>query len=65
MKTFKQLKDNKIELAGVTYRPYFIGDLPNHFGCIGFERDEKGDIVRYGISEWFSYKGLCYIKDKR
>ena len=57
MKTFKQLKDDKIELAGVIYRPYFIGDLPNNFGCINYGESE-------GVSEWFSYKGFTYIREK-
>jgi len=58
MKTIKHLKDNKIELAGVTYRPYFIGDLPNNFGCLDYDGND-------GVHEWFGYKGFCYIKDKR
>jgi hypothetical protein len=56
MKTIKFLKYNKIQLDGVTYRPYCISDLPNNFGCISFGESE-------GISEWFGYKGFTYLID--
>jgi len=58
MKTIKQLKDNRIELDGIIYRPYFIGNLPANFGCINYKD-------RDGISGWFGYKGFCYIIDNR
>mgnify|MGYP003316019104 CR=1 FL=1 len=63
MKTIKFLKDKKIQLDGSTYKPYCIGDLPPSFGCIAHERDADGDIVKYGISEWFAFKGFCYIPE--
>ena len=63
MKTFKILNDKRIQLDGKTWRPYCISDLPNHFGCIGFERDDDGDITRYGVSEWFGYQGFTYIPE--
>jgi hypothetical protein len=63
MKTFKILKDKRIQLDGKTWRPYCISDLPNHFGCIGFERDDEGNITRYGVSEWFGYQGFTYIPE--
>ena len=56
MKTIKFLKDNKIELDGITYKGYTICNLPARFGCIDFNSSE-------GISEWFKYKGLTYIKE--
>ena len=56
MKTIKYLKDNKIELDEVVYKGYTICDLPARFGCIDFNSSE-------GISEWFKYKGLTYIKE--
>ena len=56
MKTIKFLKENKIELDGITYRGYTICNLPSRFGCIDFNSSE-------GISEWFKYKGLTYIKE--
>ena len=63
MKTLKLLKDKRIQLDGRMWRPYCISDLPNHFGCIGFERDDDSDITRYGVSEWFGYKGFTYIPE--
>ncbi len=55
--TIKLLKNNKIKLNGLTYKPYLICELPANFGCIEFKERE-------GISEWFNYKGYTYIFDK-
>jgi hypothetical protein len=63
MKSIQFLKDKRIQLNGTTYKPYCIGDLPPSFGCIAHERDADGDIVKYGISEWFAFKGFCYIPE--
>ena len=41
----------KIQLNGVTYKPYYVCDLPEKFGT-----DE--------ITTWFNYKGLTYIADQ-
>ena len=57
MKTFKQLKDKRIQLDGVTFRPYCISDLPNNFGCINYGESD-------GVSEWFGYKGFTYIPEQ-
>ena len=46
----------KIQLNGITYKPYTICDLPANFVCINFGEKE-------GISTWFNYKGLTYIYD--
>ena len=40
----------KIQLNGITYKPYTICDLPPKFGT-----DE--------ITTWFNYKGLTYISE--
>ena len=56
MKTIKFLKEDRIELDGIVYRPYKVCDIPQNFGCITFQ-DEKE-----GISEWFNHKGYTYIK---
>ena len=55
MKTIKYLKDNRIELNGVVYKPYTICNLPANFGCIEFNSGE-------GVSEWFNYKDSTYIR---
>ena len=64
MKTLKLLKDKRIQIGVRIFKPYCISDLPNNFGCIGFERDEEGNIVKYGVSEWFAFKGFTYIPEK-
>ena len=57
MQTIKFLKPDqstgkqKIQLNGVTCKPYTICDLPANFGCLEFNNKE-------GISTWFNYKGL-------
>jgi hypothetical protein len=54
--TIKFLKPNqinnlqKIQLNGITYKPYTICDLPTDFGT------DK-------ITSWFNYKGLTYIAE--
>ena len=48
----------KIQLNGITYKPYSICDLPANFGCINFGEKE-------GVSTWFNYKGLTYIYDNQ
>ena len=58
MKTIKYLKDNKLALDGVTYRPYMIGDLPSKFGCISYGESD-------GIYQWFGHKGFCYVIDEK
>ena len=63
MKTLKLLKDKRIQIGVRIFKPYCISDLPNNFGCIGFERDEEGNIVKYGVSEWFAFKGFTYIPE--
>ena len=63
MKTIKFLKDKKIQIGMRTFKPYCIGDLPPSFGCIAHERDVDGNIVKHGISEWFAFKGFCYIPE--
>ena len=62
MQTIKFLKPDlntgkqKIQLNGITYKPYSVCDLPANFGCLEFNEKE-------GISNWFNYKGLTYILD--
>ena len=48
MKTIKFLKNNYIQLNGITYRPYTVCGLPDKFGT-------------NEISEWFNYKGFTYV----
>ena len=46
-KTIKHLKQDKIELNGVVYKPYKVCELPPSFG---------EDIL-----SWVNYKGFIYI----
>ena len=55
MKKIKFLKEDKIKLNGILYKPYKICELPSNFGCIEFNSGE-------GISEWFNHKCLTYIR---
>ena len=63
MNIIKFLKPNlttgkqKIQLNGLTYKPYTICELANtKFG----EMDEEGFSY---ITNWFNYKGLTYIAE--
>ena len=49
MNTIKHLKEDKIELNGVVYKPYKICNLPPSFGI--------------EILDWFNYKGYTYIAE--
>ena len=44
-------------LNGINYRPYTIGNLPNTFAFI-YNEDKDQD----GITEWFNYKGITYVR---
>ena len=61
MNTIKYLKEKKISLNGVKYKPYKVGELPPSFGRIILDSD--AEKVSYGISEWFNHKGLTYVID--
>jgi hypothetical protein len=56
MKTFKKLKEKKINLNGTVYKPYDLGNIPLSFGVIRSKEGEEG------ISEWFNYQGLTYLR---
>ena len=58
MNRIKFLKNDKIELNGIVYKPHTVCNIPQNFGCITFQED------REGISEWFNYKGYTYIIEK-
>ena len=64
MNTIKFLKKERIELNGVTYKPYKICNLPPSFGMVEEFEDEDGTVYTYPvISEWFNYKGYTYIAE--
>ena len=49
MMRIKFLKEDKIELNGILYKPYKICELPPSFGK--------------EITSWFNYKGYTYITE--
>ena len=61
MNIIKHLREDKIELNGIVYKPYKICSIPTNFGCIAYEYDSEGFPTKEGISEWFNYKGYTYI----
>jgi hypothetical protein len=63
MNKLKRLKNGKIRLNGIVYKPYTICNIPANFGCITFQGDKEG------INEWIKidqspYQGLTYIAEK-
>ena len=57
MQTIKFLKENKLQLNGITYKPYTICQLADtRFGQV----DEEGF---YYVTNWFNYKGFTYIAE--
>ena len=50
MNIIKHLKEDKIKLNGIVYKPYTICNLPPKFGT-----DE--------ITNWINYKGYTYIAE--
>lgn len=57
MKTIKFLSKTSLLLNNKLYKGYTIGDLPKSFAFIYDENEEKD-----GITEWFNYKGLTYVR---
>jgi len=55
MNIIKHLKNNKIALNGVIYKPYTICQLADtKFGLV----DKDGYSL---VTEWFNYKGFTYV----
>ena len=64
MNVIKHLKEDKIELNGIVYKPYKICNLPPSFGMVEEFEDENGTIYTYPvIGELFNYKGYTYIAE--
>ena len=57
MNKIKFLKNNKIILNNILYKPYTICELADtRFGQV----DEDGNSY---ITEWFNYKGFTYVQE--
>jgi hypothetical protein len=65
MNKIEFLKENKIKLNGILYKPYKICELPPSFGVTEEITDEDGKVVDRLplIDEWFNYKGFTYITE--
>ena len=50
MNVIKHLKEDKIELNGIVYKPYKVCELPPSFG---------EDIL-----SWVNYRGYTYIREQ-
>ena len=63
MKRFKILKNGNLVMTKsnveITYKPHKIGELPKEFGCREVKHNGK---VKVGMSNWFKFKGLTYVK---
>ena len=49
MNIIKHLKEDKIKLNGIVYKPYKVCELPPNFGK--------------EILDWINYKGYTYIAE--
>jgi hypothetical protein len=58
MNTIKFTSKKTLKLNGFKYKGYEVGYMPALFAFIYDEYDEKD-----GITGWFNYKGLTYLKD--
>ena len=68
MNRIKFTSKTTMKLNKKPYKGYLIGDLPPSFGF-----DQKYDGIndkgqnkfKYGINEWFNYKGLTWLRDQK
>lgn len=57
LNTVKFKNKSTMLLNGITYKGYPVGELPKTFAFIyNEEKDQEG------ITEWFKYNGLTYVK---
>ena len=54
MNRIQFLKNERIKLNGIIYKPYKVCELPEKFGMV----DDDGFSY---FTEWFNYKGYTYI----
>ena len=65
MKKIKKTSDKfKMFFDGLPHKGYMLGDLPPTFGKKWIEDyDEEGELnLKQGISKWYNYKGLTWIR---
>ena len=58
------INKNVVSINGEFHKGYVLGDLPPTFSFLFKEElNEEGKQEKtYGISKWFNYKGLTWIK---
>ena len=59
MQSIKFKTNKTVKIGSDIYKPYLVGNLPPSFG---FKYNVADGDIKEGISEWFNYKGLTYIK---
>ena len=69
IKRIQFLKDgsNGIKLGSQLYKPYTLEEIlnvPSMFYVVFSEdEDEDGNVIENpGVTKWFNYKGLTYVK---
>jgi len=66
MNRIRFISKTTMKLNRKPYKGYNLGEIPPSFG---FDAkldgiDENGqDKFKHGISKWFNYKGLTWVKD--
>ena len=58
MQALRFKSKTRLIFNGVIYRGFSISEIPSAFGCIYDENNDK-----YGITNWFNYKGLTWIME--
>ena len=58
MQALRFKSKTRLIFNGIIYRGFSISEIPSAFGCIYDENNDK-----YGITDWFNYKGLTWIME--
>ena len=68
MNRIKLTSKKTLKLNNKPFKGYELGDLPPSFG-FDFKLDgvnENGtNKFKYGINQWFNYKGLTWLKSQK
>jgi len=65
MNTIKLTSKKTLKLNKIPYKGYDLGEIPPSFGFdakLDGVDDHGFDKYKYGISRWFNYKGLTWIR---
>ncbi len=64
MNTIKFTSKTTLKLNGVEYGGYELGEIPPSFGYkekFDGVNEHGEDKFKYGINQWFNYKGLTWV----